>query len=63
MVTGMNVDVGTSVGETTVGMDVFVGRMIVCCPQADSVKSRIIMNKGFIELRLRFTAKDKFCKN
>ena len=50
MVTGINVDVGTGVGETTVGMDVSVGRTMGRFPQADSVTSRITMNKSFIEL-------------
>jgi len=48
MVASINVDVGTSVGETTVGIGVSVGKMIVCCPQADNVTSRIIPKIGFI---------------
>ena len=40
MATGIDVDVGTSVGETTVGMGVSVGRATVCFPQADSKTRR-----------------------
>jgi hypothetical protein len=34
MVTGINVDVGMNVGETTVGMDVSGGKAAACFPQA-----------------------------
>jgi hypothetical protein len=63
MVTGINVDVGTNVGEITVGMDVSGGRATVCFPQADKVTNKITVNKSFIERRLGFMEKDKFCKS
>jgi hypothetical protein len=47
-VTGINVDVGTSVGETMVGKAVSVGNETVCFPQADSITRRITADKGFI---------------
>jgi hypothetical protein len=41
-VTSINVDVGTGVGETTVGTGASVGRVIICLPQAGKKARRTI---------------------
>ena len=51
---GSNVEVGTGVGETTVGMGVSVGRTMGCFPQAVNVANMIISSKRFILNSIKF---------